>query len=51
MIGQKRLPAALARGRAGLMLAMQAGLAAINQDPSFISAERARNKEVRDCTM
>ena len=33
------------------VLAMQAGLAAINQDPSFITAERARNKEVRDFTM
>jgi histidinol-phosphate aminotransferase len=33
------------------VLAMQAGLAAIQQDPSFISAERARNKEVRDFTM
>jgi histidinol-phosphate aminotransferase len=33
------------------VLAMQAGLAAIQQDPSFITAERARNKEVRDFTM
>jgi histidinol-phosphate aminotransferase len=33
------------------VLAMQAGIAAINQDPSFITAERARNKEVRDFTM
>jgi histidinol-phosphate aminotransferase len=33
------------------VLAMQAGLAAIQQDASFISAERARNKEVRDFTM
>jgi histidinol-phosphate aminotransferase len=33
------------------VLAMQAGIAAINQDDSFITAERARNKEVRDFTM
>jgi len=33
------------------VLAMQAGLAAINQDASFITAERARNKAVRDFTM
>ena len=33
------------------VLAMQAGLTAIQQDASFISAERARNKEVRDFTM
>lgn len=33
------------------VLAMQAGIAAIKQDPSFITAERARNKEVRDFTM
>jgi len=33
------------------VLAMQAGLAAIQQDASFITAERARNKEVRDFTM
>jgi histidinol-phosphate aminotransferase len=33
------------------VLAMQAGLAAIEQDASFITAERARNKEVRDFTM
>jgi len=33
------------------VLAMQAGIAAISQDPSFITAERARNKEVRDFTM
>ena len=33
------------------VLAMQAGLAAIQQDASFISAERARNNEVRDFTM
>ena len=33
------------------VLAMHAGIAAINQDPSFITAERARNKEVRDFTM
>jgi histidinol-phosphate aminotransferase len=33
------------------VLAMQAGLAAIEQDASFITAERARNREVRDFTM
>jgi histidinol-phosphate aminotransferase len=33
------------------VLAMNAGIAAINQDASFITAERARNKEVRDFTM
>ena len=33
------------------VLAMQAGLAAIEQDATFITAERARNKEVRDFTM
>jgi histidinol-phosphate aminotransferase len=33
------------------VLAMQAGIAAISQDESFITAERARNKEVRDFTM
>ena len=33
------------------VLAMQAGLAAINQDAAFITAERARNKAVRDFTM
>jgi histidinol-phosphate aminotransferase len=33
------------------VLAMQAGLAAIQQDASFIAAERARNKDVRDFTM
>ena len=33
------------------VLAMQAGLVAIQQDASFISAELARNKEVRDFTM
>jgi histidinol-phosphate aminotransferase len=33
------------------VLAMQAGLAAIQQDASFITAERARNKAVRDFTM
>ena len=33
------------------VLAMQAGIAAISQDASFITAERARNKEVRDFTM
>jgi len=33
------------------VLAMHAGLAAIQQDASFITAERARNKEVRDFTM
>jgi histidinol-phosphate aminotransferase len=33
------------------VLAMQAGLAAIQQDASFITAERARNREVRDFTM
>jgi histidinol-phosphate aminotransferase len=33
------------------VLAMRAGIAAIQQDPSFIAAERARNKDVRDFTM
>jgi histidinol-phosphate aminotransferase len=33
------------------VLAMQAGIAAIGQDESFITAERARNREVRDFTM
>jgi len=33
------------------VLAMQAGIAAISQDASFITAERARNREVRDFTM
>jgi histidinol-phosphate aminotransferase len=33
------------------VLAMQAAIAAINQEASFIAAERARNKEVRDFTM
>src|SRR6187549_4014694 len=33
------------------VLAMNAGIAAINQDAAFISAERARNKDVRDFTM
>ena len=33
------------------VLAMQAGLTAIQQDASFITAERARNKDVRDFTM
>ncbi len=33
------------------VLAMRAGIAAIQQDASFITAERARNKEVRDFTM
>jgi len=33
------------------VLAMQAGIAAINQDASFTANERARNKEVRDFTM
>ena len=33
------------------VLAMNAGIAAINQDASFIAAERARNKDVRDFTM
>jgi histidinol-phosphate aminotransferase len=33
------------------VLAMNAGIAAINQDPNYITAERARNKEVRDFTM
>jgi histidinol-phosphate aminotransferase len=32
------------------VLAMQAGVAAVNQDASFIINERARNKEVRDFT-
>jgi len=33
------------------VLAMQAGIAAINQDASFTANERARNQEVRDFTM
>jgi histidinol-phosphate aminotransferase len=33
------------------VLALNAGVAAINQDPTFITTERARNKEVRDFTM
>jgi len=33
------------------VLAMRAGLAAIQQDASFTAAERARNQEVRDFTM
>jgi histidinol-phosphate aminotransferase len=33
------------------VLAMQAGIAAINQDASFTANERARNKDVRDFTM
>jgi histidinol-phosphate aminotransferase len=33
------------------VLAMHAAIAAINQDASFIAAERARNKDVRDFTM
>jgi histidinol-phosphate aminotransferase len=33
------------------VLAMSAGVAAIEQDASFIAAERARNKEVRDFTL
>ncbi len=33
------------------VLAMQAATAAIEQDSSFIVAERARNKEVREFTM
>src|SRR5688572_3853391 len=33
------------------VLAMQAGIAAIGQDESFIVAERARNRDVRDFTM
>jgi histidinol-phosphate aminotransferase len=33
------------------VLAMHAGMAAINQDASFIAAERARNTAVRDFTM
>jgi len=33
------------------VLALQAGLAAIQQDAAFISAERARNTAVRDFTM
>ena len=33
------------------VLAMQAGIAAIEQDSTVIAAERARNKEVRDFTM
>jgi histidinol-phosphate aminotransferase len=33
------------------VLAMQAATAAVNQDPSFIKNERARNTEVRDFTI
>ena len=33
------------------VLAMRAGIAAIQQDPAYIVAERARNTEVRDFTM
>jgi histidinol-phosphate aminotransferase len=33
------------------VLAMRAGIAAIQQDASFITAERARNKDVRDFAM
>jgi histidinol-phosphate aminotransferase len=33
------------------VLAMQAGIAAIEQDPSVLAAERARNKAVRDMTI
>jgi len=33
------------------VLAMQAGIAAIQQDPSVITAERERNKAVREMTM
>ena len=33
------------------VLAMQAGIAAISQDAAFITAERGRNKDVRDFTM
>jgi histidinol-phosphate aminotransferase len=33
------------------VLAMRAAIAAIQQDPSFIAAERRRNAEVRDFTM
>ena len=33
------------------VLALHAGLAAIQQDPSFIAAERARNRAVREFTM
>jgi len=33
------------------VLAMHAGIAAINQEAAFIAAERARNKDVRDFTM
>jgi histidinol-phosphate aminotransferase len=33
------------------VLAIQAGLAAIEQDASFLAAERARNRDVRDFTM
>src|SRR5262245_14979958 len=33
------------------VLAMRAGIAAIQQDPAFIAAERARNTEVRDFTV
>jgi histidinol-phosphate aminotransferase len=33
------------------VLAMRAGIAAIQQDPSYIAAERRRNTDVRDFTM
>jgi len=33
------------------VIAMQAGIAAISQDPGFIAAERARNTAARDFTM
>ncbi|HEY7474505.1 MAG TPA: histidinol-phosphate transaminase [Vicinamibacterales bacterium] len=33
------------------VLALNAGIAAVNQDPNFLVTERARNKEVRDFTM
>jgi histidinol-phosphate aminotransferase len=33
------------------VLALEAGIAAVEQDASFISAERARNTAVRDFTM
>ncbi|HUL75583.1 MAG TPA: aminotransferase class I/II-fold pyridoxal phosphate-dependent enzyme [Vicinamibacterales bacterium] len=33
------------------VLAMQAGIAAIEQDPGYIANERARNKDVREFTM
>src|SRR3954454_24286196 len=33
------------------VLAMRAAIAAIERDPSFVAAERARNKDVRDFTM